>query len=171
MRFLFFMIFTAFGGCVGKCSEASPYTRGKEPITLLTVEKGKRQLHAYGKKGLIKTYKIALGFSPVGHKKKQGDGKTPIGKYTISAKNPHSLFHRSLRVSYPSREDRQRSITQGISDPGGDIMVHGLGKKRAWQKEKHCKKDWTHGCIAVTNEEIEEIYEAVDKGCMIDIRG
>lgn len=170
MRFLFsFLLITIMAFSQGPTKQFEKKSLS-DSITLLVVEKGKRQLHAYGEKGLIKTYKVALGFSPEGHKAKQGDGKTPEGKYSISAKNPRSKFYKSLRVSYPSPEDRKNSLKQGILDPGGDIMVHGLGKWLAYRGERHCEKDWTLGCVAVTNDEIEEIYEAIQVGCTIEIR-
>lgn len=140
------------------------------PITRMVVEKEQRQLSVYGKSGLIKTYKVALGFSPEGHKEKQGDGKTPEGCYTICAKNPNSQFHKSLRVSYPSVKDKKTAQEKGIQDPGGDIMVHGLGKGFSHLGKLHCLQDWTLGCIALTNEEIEEIYDAVSVKTVIEIK-
>lgn len=140
------------------------------PINRLVVEKGQRQLSVYGKSGLVKTYKVALGFSPEGHKEQQGDGKTPEGCYTICSKNPNSQFHKSLRVSYPSLKDKNHAIKNDIKDPGGDIMAHGLGKGFSHLGKLHCLKDWTLGCIALTNEEIEEIYDAISVGTVIEIK-
>lgn len=139
-------------------------------ITRMIVEKKQRQLSIYGKSGLIKTYKVALGFSPEGHKECQGDGKTPEGCYTICAKNPNSQFHKSLRISYPSAKDKKIAREKGIEDPGGDIMVHGLGKGFSHLGKLHCLQDWTLGCIALTNEEIEEIYNAVSIETVIEIK-
>lgn len=150
-------------------------TNGNPPKALLPqahhiiVEKSKRQLHLMGAEGnLIKTYPIALGFAPLGAKVQEGDGKTPEGQYTISGKNPRSQFHLSLRVSYPSPQDKREAQKLGVS-PGGDIMIHGLGRSFSFLGTAHRLRDWTLGCIAVTNEEIEEIYATVNVGATISI--
>lgn len=113
---------------------------------------------------LVKTYRISLGKNPVGHKQHQGDGKTPEGLYYINAKNPNSQFHLNLGISYPNNEDRRNS-----SDPGGDIKIHGLKNGNGFIGKFHRLLDWTNGCIAVTNEEMEELYEAVPIGTAIEI--
>lgn len=115
------------------------------------------------------SYKVALGRNPVGAKERQGDGKTPEGKYTVDAKNAHSQFHRALHVSYPNAADRERARKLGVS-PGGDIMIHGLPPKYAWVGAAHRATDWTEGCIAVTDAEIEEIWKHVAPGTPVEIR-
>ncbi|MCI0349675.1 MAG: L,D-transpeptidase family protein [Acidobacteriales bacterium] len=120
-------------------------------------------------KDVVKTYKIALGTQPVGAKQKQGDRKTPEGNYVINGKNPNSQFHRSLRISYPNAADRERARKLKV-DPGGDIMIHGIGKQYGWLRAMHRQTDWTWGCIAVTNEEVEEIWKLVPIGRPIEIR-
>lgn len=140
------------------------------PITKLVVEKNKRQMTAHGKDGVVKVYRIALGFNPLGHKEKQGDGKTPEGCYRICSKNPNSKYHKSLRVSYPSLQDLKICKEKGIHNPGGDIMVHGLGKRLAHKGKLHYLQNWTLGCIALTDEEIEEIYDAITVGATIEIK-
>lgn len=117
----------------------------------------------------LKTYKVALGGQPVGAKKQQGDHKTPEGVYIIDAKNPHSQFYEALHLSYPNSEDRTQARKLGVS-PGGDVEIHGLGKKYGWIGAGHRLSDWTDGCIAVTNEEIEEIFRLVPTGTPVDIR-
>lgn len=132
------------------------------------VEKAKRTLTLYRKNESLETYKISLGTAPVGHKEKEGDGKTPEGRYTIDYRNARSQFHRALHISYPAAADKAHARALGVS-PGGDVMIHGLGKGFAWMGALHAAKDWTLGCIAVTNEEIEEIWRAVPDGTPIEI--
>lgn len=135
----------------------------------ILVEKSKRLLHLFDYKGNpIKTYSIALGFDPLGPKIQEGDGKTPEGVYSISGKLPTSQFHLSLRISYPTPGEQKQARKLGVN-PGGDIMIHGLGKKFSYLGARHRLRDWTLGCIAVTNEEIEEIYSAVGVGTSIKI--
>ncbi len=96
------------------------------------------------------------------------DGKTPEGKYSITYKNPNSQFHRSLKISYPNAKDKKIAKQNGVS-PGGEIMIHGLAEPFAWLGKKHLLRDWTLGCVALTNEEIEEIYDHVKVGTHIQI--
>lgn len=117
----------------------------------------------------IKTYKVSLGSHPEGAKAQQGDSKTPEGKYLISGRNQNSKFHRALRVSYPNALDQERARKLGV-DPGGDIMIHGLPKYMAFIGSLHRLHDWTKGCIAVTNNEIEEIWELIPDGTAVEIR-
>jgi murein L,D-transpeptidase YafK len=118
---------------------------------------------------VLKTYKVALGTVPVGPKRIEGDHKTPEGSYVIDAKNPHSLFHLALHISYPSAEDQQRARSLRVR-PGGAIMIHGLPKTFAYLGALHRQSDWTDGCIAVTNAEIEEIWTLVPVGAKVEIR-
>ena len=118
---------------------------------------------------VLKTYKVALASVPVGPKQVEGDHKTPEGDYLIDAKNAHSQFHLSLRISYPSAADQQRARSMG-SRPGGAIMIHGLPKPFAYLGPLHRQTDWTDGCIAVTNAEIEEIWKLVPVGTRVEIR-
>ena len=118
---------------------------------------------------VLKTYKVALGSVPVGPKRIEGDHKTPEGDYLIDAKNAHSQFHLSLHISYPSAADQQRARTLGAR-PGGAIMIHGLAAPFAYLGPLHRQTDWTDGCIAVTNAEIEEIWKLVPVGTRVEIR-
>lgn len=117
----------------------------------------------------IKTYKVALGGDPVGPKARQGDHKTPEGIYVLDSRNPHSQFYKSIHISYPSARDRAAARKNGVP-PGGDVFVHGSPKGYSWVGASHRLKDWTDGCIAVTNEEIDEIWRAVPDGTPIEIR-
>jgi hypothetical protein len=118
---------------------------------------------------VLKTYKVALGRGGSEAKSREGDRETPEGQYVIDAKNPHSRFHRSLHISYPSARDRERARKLGVS-PGGLVEIHGIEEKWAWVGSLHREVDWTAGCIAVTNPEIDEIYKLVPVGTPVEIR-
>ena len=141
------------------------------PFTVdkVLVLKGKRRMHLLRRGMVLRTYQISLGRRPSGKKAKQGDGKTPEGWYTLDTRNPRSKFYRSMHVSYPNETDRARARAMGVS-PGGAIMIHG--------EPNHLRNigfngkgvDWTEGCIAVTNGEIDEIWDTVPDGTPIEIR-
>jgi murein L,D-transpeptidase YafK len=135
----------------------------------IVVEKGARTLTLFRAGEPVRVYQVALGRNPVGHKERVGDYRTPEGLYRIEGRNPQSRYHLSLRISYPAAADRARAARLGVS-PGGDIMVHGLPKAYAHVGAAHRADDWTEGCIAVTNEEIEEIWGAVPVGTPIHIK-
>ena len=143
----------------------APNVRASKVVVL----KEKRQLHLYRKDKLLKIYRIALGGAPEGPKKQQGDEKTPEGLYRIDWRNPQSGYHLSLHVSYPDKNDRQQAQKAGYS-PGGDIMIHGLPNGMGWIGRFHALSDWTNGCIAVSDTEIEELWRAVPNGTPIEIR-
>jgi murein L,D-transpeptidase YafK len=132
------------------------------------VHKKERTLTLLDHRRVLKTYRVALGREPVGAKVKQGDHKTPEGNYVLDRRNEHSRFYRSLHISYPSAADRAKAQNSGV-DPGGDIMVHGLPNGFGWLGSSHRLLDWTDGCIAVTNEEMDEIWRAVADGTSIEI--
>lgn len=138
-------------------------------VDKIVVEKSKRTMTVYHQHEVLRTYKVALGFSPIGHKEQEGDGKTPEGSYRIVAKNPNSQFHLSLKISYPSKQDKKHAQKMRFK-PGGDIFIHGLSDAWHWLGERHAMRDWTLGCIAVTNEQIEEIYPYIDIGTVVEIK-
>lgn len=135
----------------------------------ILVDKSNRKLTLFYRGEPVKEYDIALGKNPVGDKQRQGDGRTPEGLYHISGRNPQSKYHLSLRVSYPTSAQREKAAQKGLR-PGGDIMIHGLPPAFASVGALHRQQDWTEGCVAVTNEEIEEIWSAVPNGAKILIR-
>ena len=139
------------------------------PITRLIVMKSERQMWAYNQDKLVKIYPISLGKSPIGNKKFEGDKKTPEGIYRINERNPNSAYHKNLGISYPNAEDKAYAKLQGKS-PGGLIKIHGLPNKFVNIGRQHLRQDWTDGCIAVTNEEIDELFNAVVHNAEIDIR-
>lgn len=136
---------------------------------LLIVDKAERQLSVFSHGKLLRSYRVSLGGEPVGTKVRQGDRKTPEGSYVIDSHNPGSAFHRALHVSYPSAADIARAKSRGF-DPGGEIMVHGIKNGLGWLGKAHRLLDWTTGCIAVTDPEIEELYRIVPDGARIEIR-
>jgi len=140
-----------------------------KPVDKVLIEKEKRRLTLIEKGEAIKTYKIALGGNPVGPKEKKGDNKTPEGSYTIESRNRRSDYHLSLRISYPNEYDLKRAEELGVP-PGGDIMIHGIKNGLSWVGGFHTKIDWTEGCIAVTNTEMEEIARLVPNGTPVEIR-
>lgn len=139
------------------------------PADRILIEKKERRLSLFSKDILLKTYRIALGGDPVGPKERQGDNKTPEGIYVIDSRNRNSRYHLALRISYPNSKDRERAAGLGVS-PGGDIMIHGIKKGLAWVGAVHTNFDWTEGCVAVTDEEIEEIDKLVPDGTLVEIR-
>jgi murein L,D-transpeptidase YafK len=117
---------------------------------------------------ILRTYQVALSTVPAGAKERLGDHKVPEGDYVIDRKNPQSKFHLALHVSYPNATDRTRAHKLGV-EPGGDIEIHGLPKSYARLGALHRQTDWTDGCVAVTNAEIEEIYPMVPVGTTVEI--
>ena len=141
----------------------------KGPADRILVEKKERRLTLFSKGKPLKAYQIALGGNPNGPKERQGDNKTPEGIYRIDSRNKNSQFHLSLHISYPNEKDKKRARELGVS-PGGDIMIHGIKNGLSWVGEQHAEIDWTKGCIAVTDEEIEEIDKMVPIGTVVEIR-
>jgi len=133
------------------------------------VSKSERTLTLLSQSKVLRTYKIALGGTPIGAKEQEGDHKTPEGHYILDRRNAKSRFYKSIHVSYPNELDRRRAAERGVS-PGGDIMVHGLPNGFGWLGATHRNMDWTDGCVAVTNAEMDEIWEFVPDGTPIEIR-
>lgn len=133
------------------------------------VVKSQRRLYLMDDGVPFETFDIALGRNPRGHKQREGDGRTPEGRYVLDWRNPESEYYRSIHVSYPSETDLSRAREAG-ADPGGNIMIHGLPEKYAWMGPRHTVEDWTEGCIAVTNEQMDVIWTKVRHGTPIEIR-
>jgi len=141
----------------------------KGPVDKILIEKKERRLTLILRGEALKTYKIALGGNPEGPKERQGDNKTPEGTYVIDSRNKGSRYHLSLHISYPNEKDKKRAKELGVS-PGGDIMIHGIKNGFSWAGDSHAEVDWTKGCIAVTDEEIEEIEKLAPNGTIVEIR-
>ena len=148
----------ALAGCGSKFQ-----TYDGPEVTRVAVFKQNRRMYLIHQTSVLKTYDIDLGFAPIGDKKVEGDGKTPEGHYLIDRRNPNSRYHLSLGIDYPRPSDIEEAETLGQS-PGGDIFIHGQGNPVS-----RLGRDWTVGCIAVTNDEIEEVYAMVRDGTVVSI--
>jgi tetratricopeptide (TPR) repeat protein len=145
------------------------YAIRKGSVDRILIEKNARRLMLISQGEVLKSYNIALGGNPIGPKDRQGDNKTPEGIYVIDGRNEESRFHLSLHISYPNEKDKNRAKELGVS-PGGDIMIHGIKNGFSWVGDAHSAVDWTKGCIAVTDEEIEEISKLAPNGTIVEIR-
>jgi len=142
---------------------------GASQVDKILVLKSKRQLQLIKNGQVEKVYQVCLGRNPQGPKVHSGDGRTPEGTYIIDAKNAHSKYHLALHVSYPNSTDKSHSRSLGVAT-GGNIMIHGLPNRRGSKANSLLLRDWTAGCIAVSNYEIEEIWHIVSVGTPIEIR-
>ncbi|QDC07791.1 hypothetical protein FHY55_00375 [Oceanicola sp. D3] len=134
----------------------------------ILVDKSARRMDLLRNGEAIASYTISLGAAPEGHKAREGDERTPTGSYVIDWRNPNSIAHLSLHISYPNADDRARAEAAGHS-PGGDIMIHGIANGWGWIGGLHRAWDWTNGCIAVTDAEMREIWSLVPDGTPITI--
>jgi len=140
---------------------------GEGPVDRIIVEKSQRRMELMSGSRVVRSYDIALGFAPEGDKQREGDGKTPEGRYVIESRNASSSFHLSLRLSYPDTADRAAAAVLGVS-PGGDIFIHGA--PNWWFLPGQPPGDWTRSCIAVTKAEIEEIWRLVPDDTPVEIK-
>lgn len=146
---------------------------GEEPPRpdRVAVYKAKRKLYLYKGDRILKAYNIALGRNPKGHKQREGDSRTPEGRYILDWRNPDSKYHLAIHISYPNDADRERARKRGES-PGGDIMLHGYPDGAfgsIWSRYWFLGKDWTDGCIALPNAAMDQIWKSVRNGTPIDI--
>ncbi|TCS66348.1 L,D-transpeptidase-like protein [Primorskyibacter sedentarius] len=153
------MLIIGVAGCASKFKSYN----GPE-VTQIVVNKGARRMYLLHHTEVLEAYDIGLGFSPNGDKKISGDGRTPEGNYLIDRRNPNSEFHLSIGINYPNEADIAEALAMGES-PGGDIFIHGRPKKY-----RKGGRDWTAGCIAVTDREMEKIYAMVRNGTPISIQ-
>ena len=144
-------------------------TFGSQKIDRVVVLKKEHRMILYSGNTVVKSYAVALARGGLRPKEQRGDHRTPEGEYRIDSRRSASAFHRALHVSYPSEADRARARKMGV-DPGGDIMIHGIRNGLGWLGSAHRSMDWTDGCIAVTDSEIEEIWELVGDGTTVEIR-
>jgi murein L,D-transpeptidase YafK len=135
----------------------------------IVVEKGARTLTLFRGTTRLKVYRVALGRAPVGPKREEGDHRTPEGSYLIDRRKADSDYHLALHISYPNQEDVAQASARGVS-AGSDIMIHGLPNGSGWIGALHRRKDWTDGCVAVTDQEIEEIWRAAPDGAAVEIQ-
>jgi murein L,D-transpeptidase YafK len=156
------------GGLMVRSALASPpaLAPASQRADFVEVDKSDRELRLLRDGDVIRRYPVSLGFAPEGDKFREGDGKTPEGRYTIDYRNPNSRFHLSLHISYPDASDKAEAAARG-DDPGGEIFIHGGPKgvpDALWRGE-----DWTLGCVSVTNDQITEIWSLVPDGTPIEI--
>jgi murein L,D-transpeptidase YafK len=135
----------------------------------VVVYKSERRLDLLFQGSVLKSYRVSLGGEPKGPKQGEGDHRTPEGLYTLDYRKPDSSFHKALHISYPSPANSAAASVAGWA-PGGQVMVHGLPNGHGWLGRLHLAYDWTDGCVAVTNREIEEIWRAVPDGTPIELR-
>jgi murein L,D-transpeptidase YafK len=159
-----FLSTTAFAATSPKAS--SPAPQRADAILIL---KKDHVLELLSSGEVIRTYKVALGRGGLAPKEREGDARTPEGHYVIDSRNANSAYHRALHISYPGPDDRKRAAQLGVS-PGGAIMIHGLPNGVGWLGSAHRLYDWTLGCIAVTDSEIDEIWNLVPVGTPVEIR-
>jgi len=155
-------------GCLVACLGVP--AQADVPLRVDTVEvyKSKRKMSLLVQGKALHTYHIALGAQPKGHKQQEGDERTPEGKYVLDYRQPQSSFYKSIHISYPNAKDRARAQAAGVH-PGGSIMIHGQANGFGWFGRVTQHFNWTDGCIAVTNDEMEEIWKLVPLGTSIEI--
>ncbi len=156
-------------GLAGCCVAVGQTLPANAKADRVIVMKKERTLTLMSQGKVLKTYKVALGGDPVGAKTRQGDHKTPEGVYQLDRRNAQSQFYKSIHISYPDAKDTTRAKKLGVS-PGGDVYVHVLPNGYKWLGAGHRLRDWTDGCVAVTDEEIDEIWRVVPDGTVIEIR-
>jgi murein L,D-transpeptidase YafK len=173
--FRFLLLLAALGVIVAVLVSSDVFARHKPPLPpaaradLVVVEKTAHRMSLYAHRRLLRVYPISLGSGGLEPKAKQGDGLTPEGHYEIDRHNAHSSFYRSLHINYPSAMDRKVAAARGVS-PGGEVMIHGLRNYTGWIGTWQRAIDWTDGCIAVTDDEMDEIWRAVPNGTPVEIR-
>lgn len=160
----------ALAGCSRGGAGVSRFHSYNGPkVTSIVINKGARKMYLLHHEEILREYNVDLGFAPLGHKQFEGDGKTPEGTYVIDRRNPDSRYHLSVGISYPNGQDRTHAQSKG-KRPGGEIFIHGEPNNPRERKRASRVDDWTAGCIAVSNEEIEEIYAMVQEGTSIALR-
>ena len=154
--FLFLLVFVL-------CSCSSP------PVDKVVVEKSDNKMYLMKRSKVIKSYDISLGGNPIGHKVQEGDLRTPEGEYALIHKNNNSKFYRSITISYPNEADIARAKARGV-DPGGAIVIHGFPNELGNVTEPFEPLNWTEGCIAVRNHEMDEMFNLIALNTPIEIR-
>jgi murein L,D-transpeptidase YafK len=134
----------------------------------IVIDKSEHSLALLRGETVLKRYRVSFGGDPAGHKRQEGDERTPEGVYLIDRRNPRSSFHRALHISYPNADDEARARARGVS-PGGDIMIHGIRNGIGWIGKLQRAVDWTNGCVSLTNWEMDEVWRAVADGTPVEI--
>lgn len=153
-------------GVAAWCMWPLPALPSDAKADLVVVRKAAHRLELYRAGVLLKSYAVSLGRHPTGPKRRQGDGRTPEGEYRLDYREADSSFYRALHISYPGPADLAAARSEGI-DPGGSVMLHGMKNGFGWLGRIHLAVDWTDGCVAVTDREMDEIWRAVPDGTKI----
>jgi len=164
-----FLFISVSGRMEAAAAQPPAMAPADERADRVVVRKAERRLVLFREGRWLAAYDIALGRNPKGHKQREGDGRTPEGRYRIDWRNPQSGFHLSLHISYPEARDREAAAARG-EDPGGMIMIHGLPNGLGVLGASALLRDWTEGCIAVTDEAMREIWRRVPDGTPIEIK-
>ena len=159
----------AFGRAAIGDGDEQPPLPANAVADRIVVDKARHIMTLYSHEQPLRSYAVALGRGGLDIKTREGDNRTPEGQYRIDGRNPSSAFHLSLHISYPEAGDVAKAVAHG-ENPGGDIMIHGIRNGLGWIGTSHRWLDWTAGCIAVTNREMEEIWRVVADGTPIEIR-
>jgi murein L,D-transpeptidase YafK len=164
-----FLVFYAFAVSAFAGNRADSPTQETERADSILILKKDHQMELLAGGKVMRTYKVALGSGGLAPKQREGDTRTPEGHYIIDAKFEHSSYYKALHVSYPNPEDRKRAARLGVR-PGGAIMIHGLPNGKGWIGARHRLYDWTLGCIAVTDEEMEKVWKLIPINTPVEIR-
>lgn len=139
----------------------APVAAAPAKASFVYVDKSEREMFVFAGRELLLHYRVALGRAPLGHKQQEGDRRTPEGRYVLDWKNPNSRYHRSIHVSYPNAADRRNARDRGVS-LGGDIMIHGQPNRSPLPAAQLQAFDWTDGCIALTDEQMDALWKLID---------
>jgi murein L,D-transpeptidase YafK len=151
------------------CLLQAPYGAPAQKADKVLVIKSEKRLYLMKEGKQIASYRATFGGNPVGHKERQGDQRTPEGHYVLDYKNRNSKFYKSIHISYPNAQDRREARRRGV-DPGGDIMIHGQANGWGWAGPVMQFFSWTDGCVALSDRDMDEVWEAVNAGTPIEIR-
>lgn len=133
------------------------------------VDKSTNKMYLFQRSEVLKAYDVGFGQNPIGHKVQEGDSRTPEGRYMLTFKNPQSKFYKSIRINYPNQQDIDNALALGVK-PGGDIVIHGMPNEVGNYNGPISPKNWTMGCIAVRNHEMDEIWRLIEPNTPIEIR-
>jgi murein L,D-transpeptidase YafK len=164
----FLACLTLTGAAVADTAGAVTYELDWTPAQRIVIEKSRRKLTLIRVDNVVRVFDIALGANPVGPKQRSGDSRTPEGEYVIDAKNLYSNYYLAVHLSYPNEHDVARARKLGV-DPGGAIMIHGMPNGTPWPYEGYVGRDWTDGCIAVSNAAMQEIWLAARENTPVEI--
>ena len=140
-----------------------------EKADSVVVVKSEKKLYLYKAEHVLASYSVVFGANPTGHKQQQGDERTPEGRYTLDFKKSDSAYHRAIRISYPNAQDIENAKKRGV-DPGGSVMIHGQKNGFSWASFLAQRFNWTNGCIALANADMDAVWEAVEAGTPIEIK-